>query len=59
MYGEKRYENPWPIAISLFIEKTTALALSGSPLWKVTPVLRLNVYVRPSGDTVQEVARSG
>jgi hypothetical protein len=59
MYGEKRYEKPWPIAISLFIEKTTSVAFSGSPLWNVTPCLRVNVYVRPSVDTLQEVARSG
>jgi len=47
------------MAISLFIEKTTSLAVSGSPLWNVTPDLRLKVYVRPSLETFQEVARSG
>jgi hypothetical protein len=45
--------------ISLFIEKATSVEFTGSPLWKVTPCLRLKVYVKPSADVVQEVARSG
>ncbi len=58
-YGAKRYEKPWPIAMSLSIEKATSVEFRGSPLWKVTPVLRLNVYVKPSVDAIQVVARSG
>lgn len=55
----KRYEYPCPIVKSRFIEKTTSEAVRASPLWNVTPDLKLNVYVVPFGDTVQLVARSG
>ena len=38
---------------------TTSAAVNGSPLWKVTPCRRLNVYSVPSSDTFQSSARSG
>src|SRR5881394_2065414 len=32
-----------------WIEKTTSAAVSGSPLWNLTPLRMLNVHVSPSG----------
>ena len=40
-------------------EKTTSLAVTGSPLANLTPLRRVNVNVLASADAVHEVARSG
>ena len=38
---------------------TTSSAVSGAPSWNFTPSRRANVYVNPSSEIVQLLARSG
>jgi hypothetical protein len=39
--------------------KTTSAAVSGVPSWNCASGLKVNVYTRPSSDTVYAEARSG
>jgi hypothetical protein len=40
-------------------ENFTSSAVTGSPLWKRTPLRRTNSHVRPSLDMVHDSARHG
>src|SRR5438445_5063476 len=40
-------------------ENFTSSAVTGSPLWNLTPLRSTNSYTRPSGDTVHDSARAG
>src|SRR6266567_9466463 len=51
--------DPVDLSISRWNVATTSAAVSGAPLWNLTPWRSLKVQVLTSSDGVQPVARSG